>query len=67
MKRRGLADPVLAVTDGASGLIRAVEEVLPDSLRQRCLAHKMRNIAAKLPEDIRAEFEGAARAAYQAP
>ncbi|MFC1492199.1 IS256 family transposase, partial [Nitrospinota bacterium] len=67
MRRRGLAEPLLTVTDGAPGLMRAVEEVLPGSLRQRCLAHKMRNIAAKLPEDIRAEFEGAARAAYQAP
>ena len=53
-------------TDGAPGLIRAVEECLPTSLRQRCLAHKMRNIAVKLPEDIHAEFIQAARAAYQA-
>jgi putative transposase len=55
------------VTDGGPGLIRAVEEVFPYALRQRCLAHKMRNLAAKLPEDIRSEFEQAARAAYQAP
>ncbi len=55
------------MTDGAAGLMRAVEEVSPSSLCQRCLAHKMRNIAAKLPQDIRAEFEAAARAAYQAP
>lgn len=61
MKRRGLGDPVLAVTDGAAGFIRAVEECFPNGLHQRCLAHKMRNIAAKRPEDIRAEFEGAAR------
>lgn len=66
LKRRGLHDPLLAATDGAPGLIRAVEEVCP-ALRQRCLAHKMRNLAAKLPEDIRVEFVQAARAAYQAP
>jgi len=67
LKRRGLADPVLVVTDGAPGLIRAVEQCFPSSLRQRCLAHKMRNIVLKLPEEIRVEFQQAARAAYQAP
>ena len=39
LKSRGLVDPVLVATDGAPGLIRAVAEVLPRSLRQRCLAH----------------------------
>ena len=67
LKRRGLPEPVLTTTDGAPGLIRAVEEGLPTSLRQRCLAHKMRNIVAKLPEEGRAEFRQAARAAYEAP
>jgi len=67
MTRRGLRAPVLVVTDGAAGLIRAVEECFPISLRQRCLAHKMRNIANKLPEEIRAEFKVAARASYEAP
>lgn len=67
LRRRGLGDPLLTVTDGAPGLIRAVEECLPSSLRQRCLAHRMRNLANKLPEELRVEFQDAARAAYQAP
>src|SRR5262249_34995757 len=50
MKRRGLQDPLLTVTDGAGGLIRAVEECLPRSERQRCLAHKYRNLASKVPD-----------------
>jgi hypothetical protein len=33
---RGLADPLLVVTDGAPGLIRAVEICFPRALRQRC-------------------------------
>lgn len=66
LKRRGMSDPVLVATDGAPGVIRAVEECFPSSLRQRCLAHKVRNIAAKLPEEAR-EVLDAARAAYQAP
>ena len=35
--------------------------------RQRCLAHRMRNLAAKLPEDVWPEFKARAQAAYQAP
>ncbi len=57
----------VGVTDGAPGLIRALEEGLPKTLRQRCLADKVRNIVAKLPEEGRAEFRQAARAAYEAP
>lgn len=67
MRRRGLADPVLVVTDGAPGVIRAVEECFVSSRRQRCLAHRMRNLLGKLPEEIRDEFREAAKAAYQAP
>lgn len=67
MKRRGLSDPVLVVTDGAPGLIRAVEECFPVSLRQRCLAHKLRNLLDKVPQRAQAEVKEAVRAAYQAP
>src|SRR5437763_17080606 len=45
MGRRGLPDPLLVVSDGAPGIIRAIEECFPRALRQRCLAHKMRNLA----------------------
>ncbi len=67
MKRRGLNDPLLVATDGAAGLIRAVEECFPRAARQRCLAHRMRNLGAKLPDDSRRGVTDAARAAYQAP
>jgi transposase-like protein len=67
MKRRGLADPLLVVTDGAPGLIRAVEECFPRSHRQRCLAHRMRNLQSKVPETEWSEVRVAARAAYEAP
>ena len=67
LKRRGLRDPLLATTDGAGGLIRAVEEVLPRSERQRCLAHKMRNLQGKVPDEQWPEFRAAAVASYQAP
>ena len=67
LKARGLADPIAVITDGAPGLIRAVQEVLPRALRQRCLAHKMRNLQAKVPEERWREVGPAARAVYQAP
>jgi transposase-like protein len=67
MVRRGLQEPVQTTTDGAPGLIRAVEEVFPNSLRQRCLAHKTRNVTDKVPDSVRAEIKNAVRAAYYAP
>ena len=45
---RGLRAPVLITTDGAPGLIAAVEQVFPQSLRQRCLVHKARNVLARV-------------------
>jgi transposase-like protein len=67
MVRRGLRAPVQVTTDGAPGLIRAVEEVFPKSLRQRCLAHKSRNVLDKVPDSARAEVKAMIQAAYYAP
>jgi putative transposase len=39
---RGLRAPLLVITDGAPGLIGAVEVVFSNSLRQRCLVHRSR-------------------------
>jgi transposase-like protein len=47
-------------------MIRAIEECLPRSIRQRCLAHKMRNLQSKMPEDVWPEFKARAAACYQA-
>ena len=67
MRARGLGDPLLVVCDGAAGIIKAIETCFPRSERQRCLAHRMRNLAAKVPEDLWPEFKARATAAYQAP
>lgn len=67
LKARRMADPILVVTDGAPGLIRAVEEVFPKSLRQRCLAHRIRNLQNKVPEERWREVKAQAMAAYTAP
>lgn len=66
LKARGLAEPLLVITDGAPGLIRAAEEVFPRSLRQRCLAHKIRNLEQKVPAERWRELKAQAFAAYTA-
>ena len=66
LRRRGLPDPLLVVSDGAPGLIRTIEECFPRSARQRCLAHKLRNLQSKVPEDQWPEFKARAIACHQA-
>ena len=52
LRARGLGNPLLVVSDGAPGIIRAIEECFPRSARQRRLAHRLRNLAAKVPTDL---------------
>jgi len=53
LKQRGLAEPLLVILDGNSGLRRGVRECFPGSWVQRCQVHRMRNILCKLPEKAR--------------
>jgi transposase-like protein len=48
-------------------LIRAIEEMWPRSLRQRCLVHKIRNIIAKLPSEAIPEVKAHLRSVFEAP
>jgi len=50
LTRRGLPCPWLVVSDGAPGLISAIEAVWPRADRGRCTVHKLRNVLAKLPK-----------------
>jgi transposase-like protein len=56
----GPRPPLLVITDGAPGLIGAVERVYAASLRQRCLIHRVRNVVAKVSEvdrdQVKADF-----------
>ena len=47
--KRGLQTPVTITTDGAPGLIKAIEAMWPRSLRIRCWFHKMQNLHEKVP------------------
>ena len=40
---RGLACPLLVISDGAAGLVGAVERTMGAAVRQRCLIHRERN------------------------
>jgi len=64
LMRRGLRAPWLVVTDGAPGLIKAINELWPEVDRQRCTVHRLRNILAKLPK--RPELHERIKGAYWA-
>ena len=59
LKERGLPSPLLVISDGAPGLIAAIEQAFPMALRQRCLIHRARNIVAKVPAGMQAEIKDA--------
>ena len=66
--RRGLSGDRLELvsTDGCAGLHRALDTVYPFVPRQRCWAHKMRNVAAKLPRKHQDACLAEAKTIYQA-
>jgi len=68
LRQRGLrAEQVeLAVTDGGPGLINALGFVFPRMRRQRCWAHKLRNVANCLKACQREQCMRQAAAIYQA-
>jgi len=51
MTSRGFTTPLRVATDGNPGVMRAVEDVFPQALRQRCQKHKMSNILGKAPKE----------------
>ena len=67
MQRRGLPVPTLITSDGAPAIIAVIEELYPDSLRQRCLFHKTKNILAKVPDAQHQTVKRAVQAIWNAP
>ncbi|MGO9152298.1 MAG: IS256 family transposase [Mycobacterium sp.] len=64
---RGLACPLLVISDGAPGLIGAVERTMGAALRQRCLIHRARNILAKVPKNAQADVKADYWAIFDLP
>jgi transposase-like protein len=65
-KRRGMRAPVLAVGDGALGFWKALREVFPDTVEQRCWFHVQGNVLAALPKSAHPGAKAALAEIYQA-
>jgi putative transposase len=50
LRTRGATQFDLMVTDGHDGLLAAMDELFPATLRQRCLVHKQRNVMNAIPK-----------------
>jgi putative transposase len=64
---RGLRCPLLVVSDGAPGLISAVEQTMPAALRQKCLVHRSRNVLSKIPKNAQDEVKADYWALFDLP
>ncbi|MBK9335018.1 MAG: IS256 family transposase [Ignavibacteria bacterium] len=64
MLSRGLRVPMLVISDGAPGLTKAIDDCFPESMRQRCIAHKLRNISNKLNDQGQEELMPLIRNVY---
>ena len=69
LRERGLdtTRPILVGIDGGKALHAAVTAVFDHPVIQRCQAHKCRNVANKLPDDLAKTVTKKMRAAYHAP
>jgi transposase-like protein len=67
MLGRGLRLPTTVTSDGAPGLINAINACFPGSIRIRCWFHRLANIRAKLPEDSASEVMAHVYAVRDAP
>ena len=67
MVSRGLRTPISVTSDGAPGLVNAIEGLFSKSLRIRCWYHKLGNIRSKLPAEGAEEVLAHARAVRDAP
>lgn len=66
MVARGLNEPLLIVTDGNPGVLKATKEVFPRSLKQRCQKHRLENILGKVPKEVRNELKSAILESFHA-
>jgi transposase-like protein len=67
VRKRGVRQLDLAVTDGNDGLIAALGEVFPQTPHQRCVVHKQRNVVSHLPKRVKGEIGAELAAIWQQP
>ena len=68
LRNRGLLgrNLKLIALDGGKGLMNALDFIFPDVPRQRCWAHKLRNVSNHLPRKLQQACTGQARDIYDA-
>jgi putative transposase len=67
MLGRGLRMPTTITSDGAPGLVKAINVCFPASIRIRCWFHRLANIRAKLPDESASEVMAHLYAVRDAP
>jgi transposase-like protein len=63
---RGMGAPMLTVIDGCPGLIKAVDEVFPESDKQRCTKHRTDNVLDKVLEKDKTSVKESVRKVFYA-
>lgn len=68
VKSLGLIDdPLLAVVDGALGFWKALSQVWPTTMTQRCWVHMAKSIVSKLPKRLHGAANDQLRQIWMAP
>ena len=67
LEERGLRPPALVIHDGNPGMAKALKAVWKDVPRQRCIAHKIRNVLNRVPKAHQAEVKRSLRNIFYAP
>ncbi len=66
LRERGLRAPLLAVGDGALGAWAALDEVFPETRRQRCWNHRVLNVQVQVPRRLQPEVRRRLRELWEA-
>ena len=67
LRDRGLRAPLLVIADGNLGIWGALDEVWPETQRQRCWNHRRLNLMDKLPKRLQPEAGSRLAQLYEAP
>ena len=66
LKKRGLSNPKLIISDAHKGLVAAITSCFPGTSWQRCKVHFMRNILIHVPHKDKERFAGQLKGIWQA-
>jgi len=66
LRARGLKSPLLVISDGCAGMIKAVGEVFPEAARQRCLFHMRRTLMNAVPKHLEPEIKDRLERVFEA-